>query len=160
MKRQLAPLLISLVMLPLLAAAVVAVFLTMEDRPRVAQYSVILALAYLLGSIPWGYILLRLPRELKGLFSEWLETHYPLRAAHVLSLVRQSRRGALNDSGFGTRMRVTISLGRRAFSRSIFSCGSWKKPSIGTSFFPSGAWISRLAPSACRAGAESEGWTM
>jgi DNA repair photolyase len=59
------------------------------------------------GATAAGYILLRLPHELKELFSEWLEKHYPLRAAHVLSLVRQSRRGALNDSAFGTRMRGT-----------------------------------------------------
>ena len=53
------PVLFSFTMLPLLAAAVVTVFLTMEDGPRAAQYGTVLSLAYLLGSVPWGYYLLR-----------------------------------------------------------------------------------------------------
>ena len=53
------------------------------------------------------YILLRLPYEVKDLFREWLEVHYPDRAGHVLSLVRQMRGGRANDPRFGTRMRGT-----------------------------------------------------
>ncbi|MNR44047.1 hypothetical protein D3C85_1627400 [compost metagenome] len=34
-----------------------------------------------------------------------MQAHYPQRAAHVLSLVRQSRGGELYDSRFGARMR-------------------------------------------------------
>lgn len=54
-----------------------------------------------------GYVLLRLPWELKDIFTEWLETHYPDRAAHVMSLVRQSRGGKDYDAGWGTRMTGT-----------------------------------------------------
>jgi DNA repair photolyase len=54
-----------------------------------------------------GYILLRLPWELKGLFEEWLRANYPLKAERVLSLVRETRGGALNQPEFGTRMRGT-----------------------------------------------------
>ena len=54
-----------------------------------------------------GYILLRLPLEVRDLFHEWLHEHYPLRAAHVISLIRQSRNGADSDSQFGRRMRGT-----------------------------------------------------
>jgi DNA repair photolyase len=50
-------------------------------------------------------MLLRLPREVAPLFEEWLQAHYPQRAEHVLSLVRQSRGGALYDSRFGQRFR-------------------------------------------------------
>ena len=46
--------------LPLLAAAVVGAFLFLEDQPRPVQYAVVAALSYLLGSVPWGYLLLRL----------------------------------------------------------------------------------------------------
>lgn len=49
------------------------------------------------------YMLLRLPREVAPLFEEWLQAHYPQRAAHVLSLIRQSRGGELYDSRFGAR---------------------------------------------------------
>jgi DNA repair photolyase len=52
-----------------------------------------------------SYILLRLPREVRDLFYEWLRQHHPLRGDHVISLLRQSRGGADNDTRFGHRMR-------------------------------------------------------
>ena len=57
------------------------------------------------GAETANYTLLRLPFELKGLFAEWLEANFPDRARHVLSLIRQTRGGALNDSGFKARMK-------------------------------------------------------
>ncbi|HWN66273.1 MAG TPA: PA0069 family radical SAM protein, partial [Haliangium sp.] len=51
------------------------------------------------------YILVRLPLEIKDLFSEWLDTHYPDRAERVRNLIRDTRGGKLYDSRFGTRMR-------------------------------------------------------
>jgi DNA repair photolyase len=50
-----------------------------------------------------GYVLLRLPRELRQLFEEWLTTHFPNRARHVLGLIRQTRAGALSDARFHHR---------------------------------------------------------
>ena len=49
-------------------------------------------------------VVLRLPREIKDLFKEWLATDHPDRAARVMSLVRQMRGGRENDSAFGGRM--------------------------------------------------------
>ncbi|MCH8859027.1 MAG: radical SAM protein [Proteobacteria bacterium] len=54
-----------------------------------------------------GYILLRLPLEIKDLFREWLAEHAPLKAKHVMSLVRSTRGGRDNDPDFGTRMKGT-----------------------------------------------------
>ena len=54
-----------------------------------------------------SYVLLRLPYEVKDLFREWLTQHYPQRASHVMSLVRDARGGRDNDPNFGTRMRGT-----------------------------------------------------
>ncbi len=54
-----------------------------------------------------GYVLLRLPYEIKDLFREWLAEHYPDRAAHVMSLIRAMRGGRDYDATFGTRMRGT-----------------------------------------------------
>ncbi|HEV2303213.1 MAG TPA: PA0069 family radical SAM protein [Stellaceae bacterium] len=54
-----------------------------------------------------GYTMLRLPLELKALFKEWLQAHFPDKAQHVLSLVAQSHGGRLYDSAWGTRMRGT-----------------------------------------------------
>lgn len=51
------------------------------------------------------YILIRLPREVRDLFSEWLSAEYPDRASRVLSLIRQTRGGQLYDSRFGARVR-------------------------------------------------------
>ncbi|MEE9218733.1 MAG: PA0069 family radical SAM protein [Acidobacteriota bacterium] len=59
------------------------------------------------GARTAGTILLRLPHEIKDLFSEWLRAHYPLKASRVLHLVRETRGGRLYDSAFGTRMRGT-----------------------------------------------------
>ena len=51
------------------------------------------------------YVLLRLPLEVRELFGEWLRQHFPQRAEHVMSLVRQMREGRDNDARFGSRMR-------------------------------------------------------
>jgi len=59
------------------------------------------------GACMAGYVLLRLPYEVKDLFREWLAQHYPQRANHVMSLVRDARGGRDNDPNFGTRMRGT-----------------------------------------------------
>jgi DNA repair photolyase len=67
----------------------------------------ILAAAKQAGAGAAGYVLLRLPHELKQIFREWLEDHYPDRAAHVMSLINQARGGKDYDSTFGVRMRGT-----------------------------------------------------
>lgn len=65
----------------------------------------ILEAAYDHGARAAGYVLLRLPHELKEVWREWLALHYPDRAAHVMSLVQQMRGGKDYDSRYGTRMR-------------------------------------------------------
>ena len=57
-----------------------------------------------MGATSAGYILLRLPWELKELFRNWLENHFPLKAAHVMSRVQEMRGGRDNDPSFGSRM--------------------------------------------------------
>ncbi len=49
------------------------------------------------------YIFLRLPHEVRDLFVEWLETHFPDRAEHVMSLVRSASGGRDYDHRFGVR---------------------------------------------------------
>ena len=65
----------------------------------------ILARAAAAGAPRAGYTVVRLPYELKQLFEEWLQTHAPERAAHVMSVVRQMRGGRDNDPQFMSRMR-------------------------------------------------------
>ena len=57
------------------------------------------------GAASAGYVLLRLPHELKAVWREWLALHYPDRAAHVMSLLQQMHGGRDYDSSFGHRMR-------------------------------------------------------
>jgi len=72
-----------------------------------AEMEQILERARAAGATAAGYTLLRLPLELKGLFKEWLEAHYPKKAAHVLSLVAQTHGGRLYDATWSKRMTGT-----------------------------------------------------
>jgi len=64
-----------------------------------------------------GYVMLRLPLELRDLFVEWLDEHVPDRARRVMSLVRQMHGGKDYDAAWGRRQRGTgplaWSIGRR-----------------------------------------------
>ena len=55
------------------------------------------------GATEAGYILLRLPLELRDLFREWLLEHYPGKLRHVMSLVQSTRSGKDYDARFGFR---------------------------------------------------------
>jgi DNA repair photolyase len=57
-----------------------------------------------LGATMASHILLRLPLEVRDLFVAWLRAHYPLKADHVMSRVRDTRGGRDNDPAFGRRM--------------------------------------------------------
>ncbi len=70
-----------------------------------AEIEAILARAAGAGARSAGYIVLRMPLEIKDLFREWLEEHYPDRAAHVLSLIREMRGGKDYDATWGQRMK-------------------------------------------------------
>jgi DNA repair photolyase len=64
----------------------------------------ILDAAALAGVRGAGYVLLRLPLEVRDLFVEWLNANYPDRAGHVMKLIRDMRGGKDYDSTFGKRM--------------------------------------------------------
>ena len=57
------------------------------------------------GAHAAGYVVLRLPREIKDLFQEWLARHFPDRAGRVMSLVREMRGGRDYDSVWGKRQK-------------------------------------------------------
>ena len=69
-----------------------------------AEIETILTRARASGATEAGYVLLRLPLELREIFSEWLAEHFPDRARHVLSLIRQTRQGKLYDPSLDKRM--------------------------------------------------------
>jgi DNA repair photolyase len=57
------------------------------------------------GAKTAGYVLLRLPGEVRDLFFEWLDLHFPDRAQKVRHRIRELRGGRDNDPRFGHRMR-------------------------------------------------------
>jgi DNA repair photolyase len=59
------------------------------------------------GATHAGYILVRLPLELVGLFQEWLAEHAPGKAKHVMSLIIQARDGKPYRAEWGKRMTGT-----------------------------------------------------
>jgi DNA repair photolyase len=59
------------------------------------------------GAVDAGYVLLRLPLELKELFREWLATEFPDRAARVINIMRSMHGGKDYVSAFGIRQRGT-----------------------------------------------------
>jgi DNA repair photolyase len=77
----------------------------------------VLAAAKEAGAGGAGYVLLRLPHEIKDLFREWLEENYPDRMQRVLSSVRSTRGGKLYDATWGKRQTgegvIAWSIGRR-----------------------------------------------
>jgi DNA repair photolyase len=71
------------------------------------QLERVLEAAWQAGARQASYILLRLPYEISDLFRAWLEHHFPLKAAHVMSRIHAMRGGRVNDPRFGSRMRGT-----------------------------------------------------
>jgi DNA repair photolyase len=74
------------------------------------------------GANEAAYVIMRLPNELKTLFKEWLAAHYPQRAEHVMSIVRQMRGGRENDPNFGTRMSGTGNYAELMEKRFAIAC--------------------------------------
>jgi DNA repair photolyase len=54
-----------------------------------------------------GYVLLRLPLEVRDLFREWLMANFPDRHRHVFKLIRDMRGGKDYDAKWGERMTGT-----------------------------------------------------
>jgi DNA repair photolyase len=57
------------------------------------------------GARTAGYVLMRLPGAVAGLFEGWLAEHFADRKDKVLNRVRELRGGRMNDPRFGSRMR-------------------------------------------------------
>jgi DNA repair photolyase len=95
-------------------------FVTEPDLER------ILTAAAEAGAINAGYVVLRLPWEVSPLFRQWLEAHFPERAARVMNRVRDMRGGKDYDSSFGTRMHgegIWADLIRQRFEKTVARLG-------------------------------------
>lgn len=74
------------------------------------------------GASHAGYMFVRLPLEVETLFVEWLQQHFPDRAEHVMSLIKQSRGGKAYDARFGSRMRGEGVFAQLLQQRFDFAC--------------------------------------
>jgi DNA repair photolyase len=86
------------------------------------EMEAVLAAAAAHGARYAGYVLLRLPHEVRGLFEEWLARHEPLKAERVMSRLRDMRGGAPNDPNFSTRMRGTGPMAELLHRRFELAC--------------------------------------
>lgn len=69
------------------------------------EIEALVAAAASAGACGANYILLRLPHEVKSLFADWLDVHYPLKAERIMNAIRASRGGKEYDATWGKRMR-------------------------------------------------------
>ncbi len=90
------------------------------------------------GALEADYILLRLPREVRTLFADWLAKHYPLKAERVMQRMHDSHGGKAYDATFGTRMRGTgiyAELIAQRFRRAYARLGFPGLPTLTTALF-------------------------
>jgi len=90
------------------------------------------------GATGAGYVLLRLPHEVKDLFREWLDIHRPDMAGHVLRRIVEARGGKAYDATFGTRMTGTGSYAgmlARRFEIASRKLGFREPPALDTRHF-------------------------
>ena len=102
------------------------------------ELEAILAAAREAGAGTAGYVLLRLPHELKTVWREWLVLHYPDRADHVMSLLQQMHGGRDYDPRFGRRMRGEgpfADLLAARFARARRRLGFGRLPPLRTGLF-------------------------
>ncbi len=108
----------------LAAAGVPATVLAAPILPALNDHEIetILEAAAEAGAGAAGYVLLRLPLEIKDLFADWLDAHYPKRAGRVMSLVRQTRGGRLYQSEWRKRQTGTGAYAEQIARRFDLAC--------------------------------------
>ncbi len=118
-----------------------------------SEIPAILAAAAEAGASHAGYLLLRLPGKVAGLFTDWLQHHYPDRRDRVVHRIRELRDGRLNDSRFHRRFRgrgpyaepieqlFSIGLRKAGLSRRPprLSTGAFRRPGDQLPLLPDGA---------------------
>ena len=89
----------------LAAAGIPVTVLVAPIIPAINEHEIeaILKAAYEAGAREAGYVLLRLPHELKDIMRDWLVEHYPDKLRHVFSVVQEMRGGKDYDSRWGLR---------------------------------------------------------
>lgn len=90
------------------------------------------------GATSARMVMLRLPREVAGLFERWLREHFPRRADHVMNRIRDIHGGGTADSRFGRRMTgsgVFAELVAQRFRRTVRRLGFGAPPELREDLF-------------------------
>lgn len=90
------------------------------------------------GASSAGYVLLRLPLEVREIFQDWLQQHEPLRKERVMSLIRGAHEGREYESAFGRRMTGTGAYAEmiaQRFRLAVRRLGYGKGPELDCSGF-------------------------
>lgn len=90
------------------------------------------------GALTAGYVMIRLPHEVKELFRDWLQQHVPLKAEHIMNRIRDLRGGKEYSAEFGQRMRGTgvfADMVEKRFSIACKKCGFSGMPGFDSSQF-------------------------
>ncbi|HGG60514.1 MAG TPA: PA0069 family radical SAM protein, partial [Gammaproteobacteria bacterium] len=90
------------------------------------------------GAMDAGYVIIRLPLEVKTLFKVWLDEHYPLKAERIMNRIRDLRGGKEYDARFGKRMSgegVYAQLIKKRFDAAVKKYGFPGLPSFDTTAF-------------------------
>ncbi|MBI3420369.1 MAG: PA0069 family radical SAM protein [Proteobacteria bacterium] len=108
----------------LASAGVPVTIMTAPIIPAINDHEIedLLEAARDVGAKHAGFTILRLAWELKDLFEEWLRAHFPDRAEHVLSLLRQIYGGKLYDANWGVRGRGTGVYAKMLAQRHRLAC--------------------------------------
>lgn len=104
-----------------------------------ADMEAVLEQAAAAGAESAGYVMLRLPHEIKQLFRDWLKINAPDRENHVMNVISDLRGGRENDPRFHSRMRGTgqyADLIRQRFQRACRRLGlNRRRRELDTSLF-------------------------
>jgi len=95
------------------------------------------------GASHASYIFLRLPHEVGPLFDDWLQLHFPERAQHVMSLIRQASGGKDYDNRFGIRQRGRGPYADMLARRFSTAC---KRFGLGSDRYQTGLDTSQFSP--------------
>jgi DNA repair photolyase len=91
------------------------------------------------GAMFAGYIMIRLPYQVKDLFIDWIEREYPLKANKVVNRIKQMRNGEMSCSVFGERLRGTGTIAKNIEQLFQLTCRKLSlhtaKPELDTTQF-------------------------
>ncbi len=102
------------------------------------EIETLLSAAHQNGAMEAGYVMIRLPHEVETLFHNWLDIHYPLKAARIMNRIRDLHDGKTYDARFGQRMTgsgIYAKLIKQRFDKAVQRLGFTGMPTFDCTAF-------------------------